>query len=132
MGHLNQHINCRHDILAVANYFGVEPMIKLSPNTLADALPPGVPTPTDWWLSLAAAKQGMSASGFAGASSATIAPSDDLKLESVRTSQEFQKMLFVYKEVIMDRFRGRIARAIDLSLTCDAKRPVVDWRFVLR
>ena len=132
MGHLNQHINCRHPTLAVANYFGVEPMIKLSPNTLADALPPGVPTPTDWWLSLVAAKKGMSASGFAGASSATIAPSDDLKPESVRTSQEFQKMLFVYKEVIMDRFRGRIARAIDLSLTSDAKKARCGLAILLR
>ena len=38
-------------------------------------------------------------------------------------------MLFAYKEVIMDRFRGQVSRAIDLSLTSDAKKPVVEWRF---
>ena len=32
-------------------------------------------------------------------------------------------------EVIMDRFRGQVSRAIDLSLTSDAKKPVVEWRF---
>ena len=73
-------------------------------------------------MSLAAAKKGMSAAGFAEANSANIAPADDLLAISRNTSQELPKMLFAYKEVIMDRFRGRISQAIDLSLTSDAKQ----------
>ena len=71
----------------------------------------------------------MSAAGFADAISADIAPKDDLLAISRQTSQELPKMLFVYKEVIMGRFPGRISQAIDLSLTFDATKPVVECRF---
>ena len=80
-------------------------------------------------MSLVAAKKIMSAAGLAEASSANIAPADDLPAISQNTSQEFPKMLFACKEVIMDRFRWRISQAIDLSLTSDAKKPVVEYRF---
>ena len=125
-GNLQEHGITRCHVLAVANYVGAEPIIKLAPNTLADALPSGVPTPKDWWMSLIAAKKGMSAAGFAAASSTDIAPKDDLLAIPRQTSQEFPKMLFVYKEVIMDRFRGRISQAIDLFLTSGANKPVVE------
>ena len=124
-GHLEDHGTTRLHVLAVATFFGAEPIIKLAPNTLADALPSGVPTPKDWWMSLIAAKQGMSSAGFADASPADIAPNDDLLAISRQTSQELPKMLFVYEEVIMDRFRGKIIQAIDLSFTSDSKKPVV-------
>ena len=44
---LQDHGTTRRLVLAVANFFGAEPIIKLAPNTLADALPSGVPTPKD-------------------------------------------------------------------------------------
>ena len=125
-GNFQQHAFTRRHVLAVATFFGAQPIMKLAPNTLADVLPSGVPTPKDWWMLLTVTKKGMSAAGFADARSADIAPTDDLLAISKQTSQELPKMLFVYNEVIMHRFRGRISQAIDLSLTSDAKKPVVE------
>jgi hypothetical protein len=57
-GHLTGHAATRAHSLAVASFFGVEPIIRLGTNTLADSLPCGVPSPKDWWLALAASKKG--------------------------------------------------------------------------
>ena len=54
-GHLVGHAASRTHALAVASFFGIEPTIRLNPNTLVDSLPSGVPTPKDWWMVIVAA-----------------------------------------------------------------------------
>ena len=132
-GHLVGHAATRAHSLAVTSFFGVEPTIMLARHTLTDSLPCGVPTPNDWWMALVASKKGMSARCYSAASKADIAPEEgencSLSALGCGDHNELPKMLFAYKEVIMDRFREQVSRAIDLSLTSDAKKPVVEWRF---
>ena len=53
----------------------------------------------------------------------------ELDLEASPHSQEFQKLVFAQKEVIMDRMRGNVAKSIDIAITSDTKKPVYEWRY---
>ena len=140
-GHCVHHEESREHQIAVASFFGVELTTKLAPNTLVDSLPAGIPKPKDWWMALLSAKKTVSARCFGLASRSDDAPEDDATRDGDQASgsqddigrcqgkHELQKLLFCMKEVIADRWRGHVVRADDISLSSDAKKPVVEWRF---